>query len=347
MNEKTIILDINEADIDLPAVEYAAGIIRAGGIVVFPTETVYGIGADVFNENAVKKIFKAKGRPADNPLIIHISDMGMVDLTTMSPPVYFYELAAKFWPGPLTMIVKKNPRIPSVVTAGLDTAAIRMPLSNIARMLIRLSEVPIGAPSANISGKPSATSFEHVYDDFYGRVDAIIKSGDTKMGLESTVIDLTLKEPEILRPGYITSAQISEYLGFEIKTTAALGQAHAPRSPGMKYRHYAPNAYVMLFSGEKDDVRRSIIEQAKIQGEDKKVGILSFEAYDGYERFINICLSRAGSLEEASGRLYHALRRFDQLGMDVILCETVAEDGLGEAIMNRLLKAGNNKVKYV
>ena len=339
MNKKTLILEINETDIDVLAVKRAAGIIKAGGTVVFPTETVYGIGADVFNETAVKKIFDAKGRPADNPLIIHISDMDMVDLAAVEPPLYFFALAEKFWPGPLTMIVKKNPLIPSIVTAGLDTAAIRFPSSNIARMLINEAGVPVGAPSANISGRPSATSYEHVYDDFFGRVDAIIKSGDTLMGLESTVIDLTLPEPEILRPGHITAEQISEHLGIGIKKASWSGVEHAPRSPGMKYRHYAPHAEMLLFSGTKENVRKSIIEHAMRLGAQKKVGILSFEPYAGYERFINICLSDGGSLKEASGRLYFALRRFDQLGAEVILSETVDDRGLGEALMNRLSKA--------
>ena len=270
MNKETLILEINETDIDVLAVKQAAGIIKAGGIVVFPTETVYGIGSDVFNENAVKKIFDAKGRPADNPLIIHISDMDMVGLAAIELPLYFYMLAEKFWPGPLTMIVKKNQRIPSIVTAGLDTAAIRFPSSKIARMLITEAGVPIGAPSANISGRPSATSYEHVYEDFYGRVDAIIKSSDALMGLESTVIDLTLSKPEILRPGHITAQQISDHLGIGIKKASLSVVENAPRSPGMKYRHYAPHAKLLLFSGAKEDVRKSIIEHAQRLGAKKK-----------------------------------------------------------------------------
>jgi len=345
MIRETLILKTDENDIERDIIQKAAEIIKAGGTVVFPTETVYGIGADTFNEAAVMKIFQAKGRPADNPLIVHVSDMDMLPLVVSEFPERFYKLADSFWPGPLTIIMKKTMRVPLSVTAGLDTVAVRFPSNMIARLLIEFSGTPVCAPSANISGKPSSTSFEHVFEDLFGKTDAIIQSGRSKCGIESTVIDLTCKTPVILRPGIITAEEISSVLGIQVYTEEK--RSGASRSPGMKYRHYAPKAVMTIFSGKDETVRKHITEEAERLSAKHKVGILAFKCCEEYDRFYCIRLTESGSLEEASSNFFEALREFDRRKTEYLLAEAVPSEGIGEALMNRLLKASGYKIKYL
>ncbi len=347
MKRETKILDIDSRDIDARLLGIAAAVITGGGVVVFPTETVYGIGADALNDEAVKKIFKAKGRPSDNPLIVHISDMEMLDKIAVDIPLEASLLAKEFWPGPLTLVLKKSPLIPKTVTAGLDTIAVRLPRDPIARALIRAAGTPVCAPSANISGRPSSTAFDHVFDDLDGKVDVIIRSCDSEIGLESTVLDLTGSKPVILRPGAVTSEQLAKSLGVEVVEDLELQENDVPRSPGMKYKHYAPRATIFLFSGEAVTVRDHILRQACKLSAKHKIGILSFKPEKAYEGYFCISLTREGDLEEASQNLFRTLRQFDREGVDVILAEAVPQTGIGVAIMNRLKRACNNKIKYL
>jgi L-threonylcarbamoyladenylate synthase len=345
MTVQTRIFDIDENDIDLVQMKKAADIIKNGGTVVFPTETVYGIGADVFNAQAVTKIFKAKGRPSDNPLIVHISCMEMLDRIAIDIPDLFYILSDRFWPGPLTMVLHKKPDVPDIVTAGLKTVAVRFPSDKVAKTLIDLSGTPVCAPSANISGRPSATMPSHVLDDLYGKTDAIILSSDSALGIESTVIDLTAKKPVILRPGKISAAEISEALNMEI--CCGSETSGTPKAPGMKYRHYAPRAEMTVYSGSEDAVIKRIVEAAKDLSAAHRVGILSFRPRSEYREYSCQNLTADGSLEEASKNSYRMLREFDDSGPEYILAEAVPSIGMGEALMNRLYKACGNKIKYL
>jgi L-threonylcarbamoyladenylate synthase len=345
MTVRTKIFDIDENDIDLVLMKKAADIIKNGGTVVFPTETVYGIGADVFNAHAVAKIFKAKGRPSDNPLIVHISGMEMFDRVAVDIPDLFYILSDRFWPGPLTMVLYKRPDVPDIVTAGLKTVAVRFPSDKVAKTLIELSGTPVCAPSANISGRPSATMPSHVLDDLYGKTDAIIIGSDSAVGIESTVIDLTVKKPVILRPGKISAAEISEALNMEI--CGGSETSGTPKAPGMKYRHYAPRAEMTVYSGSEEAVVEHIVEAAKDLSAAHKVGILAFIPRSEYSGFNCQNLTADGSLEEASKNIYRMLREFDDSGTEYILAEAVPCIGMGEALMNRLYKASGNKIKYL
>ncbi|MBI5228219.1 threonylcarbamoyl-AMP synthase [Candidatus Micrarchaeota archaeon] len=325
----------------------SAKIIRSGGLVVFPTETVYGIGANGLDAKAVKKIFIAKGRPSDNPLIVHIADEKDLSLLVRSIPQKAKVLMKKFWPGPLTIILKKKSGVPSSVTAGLDSVAIRMPSNKIARSLIRLAKTPIAAPSANLSGRPSPTSAEHVITDLAGRVDMIIDGGQTKIGLESTVIDLTTKVPTILRPGKITLAQIKKVIGsvklHKHKQNSKISKA---RSPGMKYRHYAPNAKLFVIKGNKNKVRNEIIKLVKqFKKQKSRVGIISFN-YSNYRADLVKFFGKNYLL--AAKSLYSTLRDFDKKKIDIILCESIPKKDFGLAIMDRLERAaGKNVIEII
>ena len=300
----------------------AAHIIRSGGIVAFPTETVYGLGANAFDGRAVKKIFKAKGRPSDNPLIVHIASMRQLKQVTCGNPQNTMSLIKKFWPGPLTLVMKKSKKIPHIVTAGLQTVAVRMPDHPVALRFIKASRVPIAAPSANISGKPSATNAKHVMHDFEGRIDAVIDGGQAKHGVESTVLDLTVHPAAILRPGAITKEQIERVIGSV--TFARTGSV--VKSPGMKYRHYAPLAKVVLCASLQDIQKRRGKKSAVIAR--KKVTGVSFV-------FVNE--------RHLAKNLYHWFREADKKGCDSIFVQTVSEKGLGATIMNRLRKAASFK----
>jgi L-threonylcarbamoyladenylate synthase len=347
MTVRTRVFQIDENNIDLELIKEAADIIKRGGTVVFPTETVYGIGADAFNEQAAARIFEAKGRPSDNPLIVHISDMGMLDRVVRDIPDSFHILSKKFWPGPLTMVMYKKPDVPDTVTAGLNTVAVRFPSDRIAIALISLGGTPVCAPSANISGRPSSTTPDHVMDDFFGKADAIIQSSNSAVGIESTVVDLTTPYPVILRPGKITASEIAKALKTETYQSGETSVNRIPKAPGMKYRHYAPAADMTLYMGSDEAVAKCIVNDAEKLSADHKVAIMSFRPRIEYEHYHCRSLTTDGSLDEASKNIYRVLRDFDREGIEYILAEAVPCEGIGEALMNRLYKACGNKIKYL
>lgn len=345
----TKIVKLDPENIDQSIIKEAANIINSGGIVVFPTETVYGIGADAFNEEAVDKIFEAKGRPQDNPLIVHISEIDELYDLAEEVPENAKKLAKKFWPGPLTMILYKKKVLSDKITAGLNTAAIRLPVNKIARALIKESKKPIAAPSANISGRPSPTEASHVTEDLFGKVDMIIDGGSTYIGLESTVVDMTGAVPMILRPGGITKEDITEVLGECCYDPAIIkdNDKIIPKSPGQKYRHYSPKAKVILYKGKIENIVKKINEDYdKFTLQGMKTGIMSTvqtERY--YNEKITLCVGDRTNLLSISSNLFKGLRDFDHMGVDIILAETVDENGLGEAILNRLGKAASEVIE--
>lgn len=330
--------------VNMSMIKEAAKILQSGGIVAFPTETVYGLGADALQPDAVKKIFAAKGRPQDNPLIIHVADKDISEYVTDVPEIA-KELMDKFWPGPLTIIFRKNEIIPEETSAGLDTVGVRMPSDEVAHLLIKELKHPIAAPSANISGKPSPTNFERCVEDLDGKVDMIIGYGDSVVGLESTIVDYSVDPPRLLRPGFVTYEELLQVdpriLYDEAKTKA--GEKEIPKAPGMKYRHYAPKAPLFIILGQKDKVKSKIISLIELhKKEQKRIGVLApterRSDYEGEEvHFISLG-SEADSYEMARN-LFEGLRKFDDLNVDIILSEGFPEEGIGSAIMNRLKKA--------
>lgn len=343
MQTEKIYLDEKEPDEE--GLERAAAVIAGGGLVAFPTETVYGLGADAMNADAAKRIYEAKGRPSDNPLIVHIAEAGQLSEVAREIPEEARRLAERFWPGPLTMVLKKNRRIPEETTGGLDTVAVRCPSNVIARELILRSRRLIAAPSANRSGRPSTTKFTHVVEDLDGRIDMIIDGGDAVIGLESTIVDLTGQTPVVLRPGYITRKDLESVLGRVEMDPAAEGDPRAedfrPKAPGMKYRHYAPKGELFLVKGSSGNVVRYInklTREAVEQG--RMVGVIATsENKERYRYGMVVDIgSRENDKEIASG-LYDALRKFDTMDAEVIYAEYPAGDGLAEAIANRMLKA--------
>jgi len=346
---KTSIIKIDEKNIEIEKIRIAAKLIQEGKLVAFPTETVYGLGSNALDPNAVEKIFKAKKRPADNPIIVHVSDKDMVYKLVKKVPKKTLVLMKKFWPGPLTLIFKKSNLVPNVVTANLDTVAIRMPSHKVALTLIRESNVPIAAPSANLAGRPSPTRAEDVIHDLYGRIDAIIDAGETNIGVESTVLDLTSRFPTLLRPGGTTLEELQSVID-EVKVhpivkTEKEIEFIAVKSPGMKYRHYAPEAEVIVVEGKSDEVRKRIdelLDGYKKIG--KKVGVMTVCKHHKYKTDIVKYIGE--SLKDVAKNLFTTLREFDKENVDVVLAEGVEEKGLGLAVMNRLRKAaGYNIVK--
>ena len=343
---KTEILKIDRENINNDYIKKAANLIREGNLVAFPTETVYGLGADGLNNEACKKIYKAKGRPNDNPLILHISDITMLDNLVEEISDKHRKLF-DLWPGPMTLIFKKSKLIPDVVTAGGDTVAIRFPSDNIARALISEAKRPIAAPSANISGRPSPTKASDVYQDMQGIIPVIIDGGESNIGIESTVIDLSTDEPTILRPGFYTYEFLKEILEDMRLDDSLIDSTKIPKSPGQKYKHYAPKANLRVFIGK--DVPDYLLKLAKkYESEGKKVGILAFE--EDKEKFFSypyISLGDRFDLSTMSHVLFSALRQMDRLGVDIILAEGVKENNLGKSIMNRMKKAAANDVNYI
>ncbi len=305
------------------SVKIAADFIKKGEVAAFPTETVYGIGANAYDENAVRKIFKAKGRPADNPLIVHVARKKDIAVLAREITPSAKKIIKVFFPGPVTVILKKNEIVPDVVTASLDTIAIRMPASKIARELIKLSGVPVAAPSANLSGSPSPTNFIHVLRDMRNKIPCLLVGPSARYGLESTVIDCTGKYPVILRPGSITLEQIKKL----DKNAVYQKRTGKIKSPGQKYRHYSPKAKVKLMKRETSNVRR---ESEAFIGLNKKYA----KIYD----VVKICRT----LEEYAKNLFSFFRECDEKGIKTIYCEKVSEKGIGLAIMNRLQKAQHN-----
>lgn len=327
---------LTTADEDL---KIAAEILKKGGNVIFPTETVYGLGADAGNASAVNNIFKAKGRPSDNPLIVHISDISQIGSIADEIPEPARLLMQKFWPGPLTVILKKCKNVPYETTAGLDTVAVRMPASSVARRLIELSGIPVAAPSANLSGKPSPTMAKHCVDDMDGRVDAIVCGEDCEVGVESTVIDMSGEIPVLLRPGGVTAEQLKEVLG-RVDIVTSVKEGENPKSPGLKYKHYSPDAEVVVLSGNTDTVYDYIKEQAKV----KTVGMLTFDEFPAIEGVKAVSLGSIKKPQEAAHRLFGALRQMDELGVDIVFAPEISDNNMWSAVRNRLYRAAGERV---
>ena len=327
----------------------AAGeILRRGGLVAFPTETVYGLGGDALNPTSSKRIYAAKGRPSDNPLIVHIYRFEDIYKITGDVPEEARRIADAFWPGPLTMILPKSDAVPYETTGGLDTVAIRMPSHPAAQKLIKYSGGYIAAPSANTSGKPSPTVAKYVVEDMMGRIDAIIDGGEVGIGLESTIIDLTVSPPQILRPGYITREKLSEVLG-TVDTDVTILRAdsgQAPKAPGMKYRHYAPRGELTIVEGTSEQVREYINREAAADhAAGEKTGIIGTEEMlSGYTADVVKSVGSRRDEDSIARHLYTILREFDDEGVTKIYSEGFSTDGFGQAIMNRLLKAAGHKV---
>jgi L-threonylcarbamoyladenylate synthase len=329
-------------------IKEAGMLIKNGGTVVFPTETVYGLGANALDPIACLKIFEAKGRPQDNPLIIHVADFD-ISRFVKHIPMAAEKLMESFWPGPLTIIMKKSDLIPDMVSAKLDSVAIRMPENKIARMLIEYAGVPIAAPSANISGKPSPTSIEHCIEDLTGKVDMIIGGEKCKIGLESTVVDATGNVITILRPGCITKHMLEEVVGYVEIDPAISGKLEdgiVVKSPGMKYRHYAPKAPLTIVTGNCKDVIRYINKKIhELQSQGYETGILgtdeNIKEYEGNNRISLGSRSKNGII---AANLFDCLREFDKIDIDYIFAEGFSEEGIGLAIMNRLKKAASYNI---
>lgn len=326
----------------------AAGILQEGGLVAFPTETVYGLGGNGLKKSAAKKIYEAKGRPSDNPLILHISCRSELDAIVKGVPEQAEAMMKTFWPGPMTLIFEKSDVVPYETTGGLDTVAVRMPAHEGALALIREAGVPVAAPSANLSGRPSPTEAAHVREDLDGRIDMIIDGGSVGIGLESTIIDLTESVPVILRPGYITRDMIRQLVG-EVKMDPGLetkDDSVKPKAPGMKYRHYAPRAEMTVYEGDIIDVVAEINAQAANYPEDK-VGILA--TTETKECYTHGRVVVAGSRRDCTiaNGLYAALRQFDHLGVEVIFSENFSGEEKSEAITNRLMKAAGQHIVHL
>ena len=322
---------------DEASIRRAAALLRAGELVAFPTETVYGLGADALNGEAAARIFAAKGRPADNPLIAHIAgESGLAGLIAGEPCACARKLMRAFWPGPMTLIFPKSPRVPREVTAGLDTVSVRMPSHPVARALIRAAQTPIAAPSANRSGRPSPTTAAHVLEDMEGRIPLILDGGPCEVGLESTVVDVTGARPRILRPGGVTLEMLEGVVGDVDVDEGVLHQLQAgsqARSPGMKYKHYAPKGEVTIVTGP-----RAAQEIARLyDAADGRAAILAFSQADYGAR-------RVYRLKNAPGELFAALRQLDEDGMETIYAEDVPTTGVGLAVMNRLMRAAAFRV---
>lgn len=348
--KETVILKVSSENPEKEKIALAAEVIRRGGLVAFPTETVYGLGADALNSEAVRNIYLAKMRPLDNPIIVHVAKREDVYRLAVDVSEHAEKLMRYFWPGPLTLILKASEIVPRTTTGGLDTVAIRMPRHKVALALIEASGTPIAAPSANLAGKPSPTMAEHVIQDLYGRIDVILDAGPTNIGVESTVLDLTCNPPQILRPGGTTYEELRSVLGKVSVHPAVVSkseiQVEKARSPGLKYRHYAPKAETIVVEGEFDAVVEKVTELArKYVGEGKKVGILATdESLQKYGLGIVKSMGSRSNLLSVARNLFKLLREFDNEGVDIIIAEGLPQKGLGLAVMNRLRKAAGYNI---
>jgi len=348
--KKTLVLKVNPDAPHFEAIRLAANLIRKGGLVAFPTETVYGLGADALNPKAVLALFKAKRRPLDNPPIVHVGRIADVYKLAREVPSKAERLMEIFWPGPLTLIFKRSNIVPDVTVARLETIAVRMPKHSVALALIRESSCPIAAPSANLAGKPSPTTAEHVLEDLYGRIDAVLDAGPTRIGVESTVLDMTVNPPQILRPGGTPYEALREVLEKVELHPVAVAEKELPvnkaRSPGIKHRHYAPKAEMIVVEGELSAViekMKELIENYKRKG--RKVGVLAtHETIAHYGADVVKSLGSRSNLAEIARNLFKTLREFDLEEVDIIIAEGIPPNGLGLAVMNRLRKASNYKI---
>lgn len=343
----TKILKINPIKPERKKIKEAAQILKDGGLVAFPTETVYGLGADALNPKAVRKIFKAKKRPQDNPLILHVALKEDVFKYTKPNKKYLKQikkLINKFWPGPLTLIIKKKNNVPHEITAGLKNVSIRFPNNPIAIALIKNLGSPIAAPSANLSGKPSPTNARDVYNDLNNRIEMILDGGQTDIGLESTILDCTKSPFAILRPGKITAEELKKVVG-KIKIYNSSKKIKSPSSPGLKYTHYSPKAKLILFEGNILAVREKISELAKKYKLNKKrVGVLNLNGRYEYKNANTIiCLGKNNA--DIAKNLFKSFRDFDRKKIDITLAEGIPEKNFGAAIMNRLRKAAKEIIK--
>ena len=347
MNTKMI--QIDPINIDQEKIKEAGELIAEGELVAFPTETVYGLGGDALRPDASAKIYAAKGRPSDNPLIVHVADFADLEKIAKKVPPQAKRLADAFWPGPLTMIVWKNDKVPYTTTGGMDTVAVRMPNYEVALELIRKSGCLIAAPSANTSGRPSPTEASHVAEDLDGKIAMIVDGGPVGIGIESTIIDLTEQVPMVLRPGYITVEMLEEVLQEKVimdPGIVASDDITKPKAPGMKYKHYAPKAEMIIVDGQQDAVVEKINElvgQAKSQG--KKVAVIATEENkDYYQSDVVLCIGKRADEDSIAKHLYSILRECDELSVDAIYSECLQTPRIGQAIMNRLLKAAGHQV---
>lgn len=352
----TVVGKTDIENINMEVINEAGDVIRHGGLVAFPTETVYGLGADGMDEKASAKIYAAKGRPSDNPLILHIADIKSLDKIVSEIPEKAKLLMDKFWPGPMTLIFKKKPEVPYGTTGGLDTVAVRFPSHPIAIELIRAAGTPVAAPSANASGRPSPTTATHVMEDMDGKIEMIVDGGPVGIGIESTIVDVTQDTPMILRPGYITKTMLEEVVGevgvdkvVTAKSIQEISGDYTPKAPGMKYRHYAPKAELTMYEGNIEkvvDVINVLAEKAENEG--KKVGIIATdETLCQYKSGQAVSIGTRKDEESIARGLYGILRDFDQTDVDIIYSETFYDDDLGQAIMNRLTKAAGYKIVNV
>lgn len=348
---QTKLVIINENDINKEALLEAGRIVRDGGLVAFPTETVYGLGGDALNPDSSCKIYEAKGRPSDNPLIVHIAKWEDIYRIAENVPEEACRLCEAFWPGPLTMILKKAECVPAETTGGLSSVAVRMPANETALAFIAAAGGYVAAPSANRSGRPSPTLAKYVMEDLDGRIDMVLDGGAVGIGLESTIVDLTQKKPMILRPGYITKDMLEKVLG-GVEMDNAVWSAESkepPRAPGMKYKHYAPQGELTIVSGKQEAVVSEINRlTAEMSQKGLKTGVIATEeTRDGYRADLVKCVGRRRDEEAIAHNLYAALREFDDEGAQVIYSEDFTGSEIGQAIMNRLLKAAGHKIREV
>ncbi len=336
---------------DQKVIEEAGSILKRGGLVAFPTETVYGLGGNALDEQAAEKIYAAKGRPSDNPLIVHIAEFGALEQIAAEIPKEAKKLADAFWPGPLTMIFRKTDKVPKGTTGGLDTVAVRMPDHPVALALIRAAGGYVAAPSANLSGRPSPTCAAHVQEDLDGRIEMILDGGDVGIGLESTIVDLSEGTPTILRPGYINQQMLENVIGKTEIDRAILSDDSGikPKAPGMKYRHYAPKASLTIIEGAQDKVIRRInelLEEGEKKGE--RIGVIaSAESAACYQGGVVRTIGSRSDELSISRHLFGILRDFDTLAVDRIYSESFETPQMGQAIMNRLMKAAGHQVLEV
>ena len=345
---ETKVEKIEKTQMNMDIINAAGQILKQGGLVAFPTETVYGLGANALDEEAARKTYAAKGRPSDNPLIVHIASLEDLYPITKKVPEKAVALAEKFWPGPLTMIFEKSELVPYGTTGGLETVAVRMPDNGVALALIRAGGGYVSGPSANKSGRPSPTMARHVLDDLEGRIDMILDGGPVHIGVESTIVDMTVEPPMILRPGAVTKEMLEETVG-EVAVDHTILTADAktpPKAPGMKYRHYAPRAEMTVVEGPLEKVVDKIGELAAArENEGHRVGIIATQETMGRYDHENVkCIGTREDESTVAANLYAILREFDDDGTEYIYSEAFASDGIGSAVMNRLLKAAGHHV---